>query len=147
MRTSLVWTVLGLCFLGLTVSNYSAHAAVSQEAKPPHLAQKFSTWEALFAELLDRSAYYTAMAASNRLLTVFSDVRAQELAYKTAIWVSDQGHPLPIKQWFLTSTLEPETPLRFAQDFYFFKALANQDRGTKKWADHYLKKLDFLDKL
>jgi tetratricopeptide (TPR) repeat protein len=111
------------------------------EARVPSVAEKAEDWRRLADELAARQMHFGAMAAASRMLVFFGDVETKEAAYRTIVRLSSLGYPAPVKSLFLNADLEPASDADFADDYFFFKALTNQDRSLTRWSTYYFRKI------
>lgn len=87
---------------------------------------------------------YGGLAAASRMLIFFPDLAVKESAYKEIIESIDDGYPFSTLETFLSGDIEPrpQEGYNFANSYYFYKSILNQKKGSQKWADHYLAKMD-----
>jgi hypothetical protein len=118
-----------------------APAAGDKEGALPQSARTYAQWSALIDELRSKQLWYGLMAASTRMPVVLPDVKSKRKGIETAMLLGEMGYPVPVKSLFLSADLEPDPGNEFADNYYFYKALVNQEHGLKKWADYYFRRV------
>lgn len=115
----------------------------------PELAKDQLAWSALLESLKQGKFQFGAMAAAQRMLTLFTDLPTKEEAYRTVIELMDAGYPFSSLATFLPGDIEPDPPSErgdrsygFYNNYYLYKAFVNQEKNAKRWADNYLAKVD-----
>lgn len=108
----------------------------------PAVARDAKSWTALMGELSNRQMFYGTMAASARMLVLFTDLPTKELAYKGVINLVDQGYPFSAQPLFLTGDITPAGDYDFVNSYNLYKSILNRDKGMEKWAGHYLENID-----
>jgi tetratricopeptide (TPR) repeat protein len=102
------------------------------------LARDGSLWKDLLDELIKNEMPYGALAASHRILSLFTEQDVKEKAFETIVELVDFGYPYPTLDYFVTGDLELASDSNFASSYYLYKALASTEQGMRKWADYYL---------
>jgi len=99
-------------------------------------------WKTLLNDLIKEKKYYSAMAAANRMLLLFNELEVKETAYKTIIKITDEGYPFQVRKVYIYGDIEPKMGYDFINNYNFYKAYVNEQKGLHKWAEHYFSKVD-----
>jgi tetratricopeptide (TPR) repeat protein len=106
------------------------------------IAQKQEYWHRLIPQMLEQNMFFGALAASQRMLGFFSDLPSKELAFKTVIAVTDKGYQYDTRHVYISGDLDPKIGFEFANSYYLYKAIVNEDSGFQQWADYYFERID-----
>ncbi|MBN2693611.1 hypothetical protein JXR93_03025 [bacterium] len=99
-------------------------------------------WEKLLDKLIDNKMYYSAMAASQRILTLFTELSIKEKAYKSIITITDEGYPFQVRNLYISGDIDPKMGFNIINNYNFYKGYVNEKKGLHKWAEHYFSKVD-----
>jgi tetratricopeptide (TPR) repeat protein len=134
-----------LLFLLICSNVFAADA--KWQASVPKQAAEHSVWMDTTKRLRQEGMLFGALAASNHLISLFSDIASKELAYRTVIASIDAGYPVPVRDIFISGDLEitpgegPEE-YQFYNSYYLYKAILSQEKKVDHWAKYYFEKID-----
>ncbi|OFZ49777.1 MAG: hypothetical protein A2381_18175 [Bdellovibrionales bacterium RIFOXYB1_FULL_37_110] len=130
--------------LVLTLIIYSTFpwAGVKWEGTLPKIAQDHKTWEILLNELLEKEMYYGALVTAYRGLLYYDNLATKQKAYQTIVALIDLGYPENVLNMFVTGDIEPTDNTDFISSYNLYKAIANEAKGMKKWADDFFANID-----
>ncbi len=131
-------------FVGLATLVFCTVAlgAVKWTGQIPKVAEDQKSWAKLLGELKERKLYYGELAVSRRLITFFTDLETKELAYENIIDLVDLGYPFSTRKLFVPGDIEPDEDRAFRDSYFLYKAMANAEKKTEKWAKYFFAKLD-----
>jgi tetratricopeptide (TPR) repeat protein len=138
--------VLACCFLLANASRGLA-AEARWQGSVPTFARDVGVWTVATERLRQKGYLFGAVAASNHLISLFSDIKSKELAYRTVIASIDAGYPVPVRDIFVSGDLEispgegPEE-YGFYNSYYLYKAILSDEKKSDHWAGHYYEKID-----
>ena len=119
-----------------------SYAGRKWEGKIPAVAKDGERWVSLIGELKKRKMQYGVISASKRVLMFFEDLKLKETAYAHIISMIDLGYPFSTQKVFETGDISPTKGYNLINSYNFYKATVNLDKGMKRWADHFFKKVD-----
>ncbi len=99
-------------------------------------------WIHLLDKLIETKNYYSAMAASQRILMLFSELSVKEKAYLSIIKITDEGYPFDVRNLYISGDIDPKLGFNIINNYNFYKGYVNLKKGLDKWAEHYFSKVD-----
>lgn len=133
--------MMKLALIVLLLFQVQGNGAVSWEGKVPSFAQDAGKWKSLVGYLKKREMHGGVRAASERMLSLFTDLSAKEFAYQNLLDLIESGYPYSLQEPFDTGDLDPDPNSEFAKSYYLYKAIFQQSKGMGKWASSYFEKL------
>lgn len=133
--------------LGILIANLAQAANAKWEGTVPEIAQDHGLWEKTISDMRDQGMTYGAMASAYHMITLFPDLTSKEAAYKTIISIIDDGYPVLVRDIFVPGDLEPDgtaspEDYQFANSYYLYKSVLSREKGSTRWADFYLNRVD-----
>ncbi|MBC7397399.1 MAG: tetratricopeptide repeat protein [Bdellovibrionales bacterium] len=145
MRALKCFPKIAVCFLFVYSTSFAADS--KWQATIPEVGQDGGLWDKTIADLRSHDMTFGAMAAAYHMVTLFPDIASKEIAYKTIISIIDDGYPILVRDIFVAGDLEPDgttgpEAYQFANSYYLYKAILSKEKGSPKWAEFYLGKVD-----
>ncbi len=107
----------------------------------PDVAKDPAAWRRLIRWYFGHHGEMEAMFCSMRMIRLFGDMATKEFAYKVMVALVDRGYPYSLEPYFLSADLDIDARTLFGQNYFFYKGLASEHRGYRRWADFYYRKL------